>query len=146
VPIPEQVKVVGHAVRAMYLFSAAADLAHENDDPTLLATCERLWDNLLTKRMYLTGGIGPSRHNEGFTQDYDLPDETAYAETCATIGLIMWNHRLLQFAGDRKYADVVERGLYNGFLSSVSLEGAPSPSTGFLAKSMIRMSPAVRRR
>jgi DUF1680 family protein len=124
VPIREQVKVVGHAVRAMYLFSATADLAHENDDPTLLATCERLWDNLLTKRMYLTGGIGPSRHNEGFTQDYDLPDETAYAETCATIGLIMWNHRLLQFAGESRYADVIERGLYNGFLSSVSLEGA----------------------
>ena len=124
VPIREQGKVVGHAVRAMYLLSAAADLAHENDDPTLLETCERLWNNLITKRMYLTGGIGPSRHNEGFTQDYDLPDETAYAETCATIGLIQWNHRLLQFAGDSKYADVIERGLYNGFLSSLSLDGA----------------------
>ena len=123
VPIREQSKVVGHAVRAMYLLSAAADLAHENDDPTLLETCERLWDNLLTKRIYLTGGIGASRYNEGFTQDYDLPDETAYAETCATIGLIQWNHRLLQFAGDSKYADVIERGLYNGFLSGVSLEG-----------------------
>ena len=124
VPIREQSKVVGHAVRAMYLLSAAADLAHENDDPTLLETCERLWDNLLTKRIYLTGGIGTSRHNEGFTQDYDLPNETAYAETCATIGLILWNHRLLQFTGDRKYADIIERALYNGFLSSVSLEGA----------------------
>ena len=124
VPIREQGKVVGHAVRAMYLLSAAADLAHENDDPTLLETCERLWNNLITKRMYLTGGIGPSRHNEGFTQDYDLPDETAYAETCATIGLIQWNHRLLQVSGDSKYADVIERGLYNGFLSSVSLDGA----------------------
>ena len=73
--------------------------------------------------MYLTGGIGPSRHNEGFTTDYDLPDETAYAETCATIGLVMWNHRLLQFEGDRRFADVMERGLYNGFLSGVSLDG-----------------------
>jgi DUF1680 family protein len=124
VPIREQSKVVGHAVRAMYLLSAVTDLAHENDDPTLLKTADRLWANLLTRRMYLTGGIGPSRHNEGFTQDYDLPDETAYAETCATIGLIQWNQRLLQFAGESKYADVIERGLYNGFLSSVSLDGS----------------------
>ena len=122
-PIREQTKVVGHAVRAMYLFSAVADLAHENSDSTLLDTCERLWNNLVTKRMYLTGAIGPARHNEGFTEDYDLPDETAYAETCATIGLIQWNHRLLQFSGESKYADVIEQGLYNGFLSSLSLDG-----------------------
>jgi DUF1680 family protein len=122
-PVREQEKVAGHAVRAMYLYSAAADLAGENDDPSLLDTCERLWDNLITKRMYLTGGIGPSRHNEGFTEDYDLPDETAYAETCATIGVMLWNHRLLQFAGQAKYADVLERGIYNGFLSGVSLSG-----------------------
>ena len=122
-PIREQEKVVGHAVRAMYLFSAVADLADECDDATLLETCDRLWDNLINKRMYITGGIGPSRHNEGFTTDYDLPDETAYAETCATIGLVMWNHRLLQNEGDRRFADVMERGLYNGFLSGVSLAG-----------------------
>jgi DUF1680 family protein len=122
-PIREQEKVVGHAVRAMYLYSAVADLAAECDDPSLLETCDRLWDNLINKRMYITGGIGPSRHNEGFTTDYDLPDETAYAETCATIGLVMWNHRLLQFEGDRRFADVMERGLYNGFLSGVSLAG-----------------------
>jgi DUF1680 family protein len=123
VPIRQQEKVVGHAVRAMYLFSAVADLAHEYDDPSLFDTCNRLWDNLINKRMYLTGGIGPSRHNEGFTDDYDLPDETAYAETCATIGLINWNHRLLQFNGESRFADVLERGLFNGFLSGVSLEG-----------------------
>ena len=122
-PIREQEKVVGHAVRAMYLFSAVADLADECDDASLLETCERLWDNLVHRRMYITGGIGPSRHNEGFTTDYDLPDETAYAETCATIGLIMWNQRLLQFEGQRCFADVMERGLYNGFLSGVSLAG-----------------------
>ena len=122
-PIREQEKVVGHAVRAMYLLCAVADLASEYEDPTLLETCERLWDNLLTRRMYLTGGIGPSRQNEGFTRDYDLPDETAYAETCAAIGLALWNHRMLQFDGDRKYADVVERSLYNGILSGVSLSG-----------------------
>jgi uncharacterized protein len=124
VPIREQTKVVGHAVRAMYLLSAVADLAHENDDPTLLETSERLWNNLATKRMYLTGGIGAAHNIEGFTQDYDLPDETAYAETCATIGLMLWNHRLLQFSGESKYADMIERALYNGFLSGVSLDGA----------------------
>jgi DUF1680 family protein len=122
-PIREQEKVVGHAVRAMYLFSGAADLAAEYDDASLLETCDRLWDNLIHRRMYITGGIGPSRHNEGFTTDYDLPDETAYAETCATIGLVMWNHRLLQFNGEARFADVMERGLYNGFLSGVSLSG-----------------------
>jgi hypothetical protein len=122
-PIREQSKVVGHAVRAMYLFSGVADLADVTQDAALLDSCERLWDNLIYRRMYLTGGIGPSRHNEGFTDDYDLPDETAYAETCATIGLVLWNHRLLQFDGSRKFADVMERGLYNGFLSGVSLDG-----------------------
>jgi DUF1680 family protein len=134
--IRQQTKMVGHAVRAMYLLSAAADLAHENDDQSLLETCERLWDNLVTKRMYITGGIGSTRANEGFSQDYDLPDETAYAETCATIGLILWNHRLLQFSGESKYADIIERALYNGFLSGVSLDGTrffyenPLASTG----------------
>lgn len=86
-PIREQPKVVGHAVRAMYLMAGVADIAHEIDDLSLLETSERLWENLVYQRMYLTGGIGPSRHNEGFTTDYDLPDETAYAETCATIAL-----------------------------------------------------------
>jgi uncharacterized protein len=124
VPIREQTQVVGHAVRAMYLLSAVADLAHENDDPTLLETGERLWQHLVTKRIYLTGGIGAARQNEGFTQDYDLPDESAYAETCATIALIQWNQRLLQFSGEGKYADLIERALFNGFLSGVSLDGA----------------------
>jgi uncharacterized protein len=122
-PIREQEKVVGHAVRAMYLYSAVADLADETDDATLLAASERLWENLTGRRMYITGGTGPSRHNEGFTTDYDLPDETAYAETCATIALVMWNQRLLQFKGESRFADVMERGLYNGFLSGVSLAG-----------------------
>jgi uncharacterized protein len=123
VPVRQQEKVVGHAVRAMYLLCAMTDLASEYEDSTLKETCDRLWDNLLNKRMYLTGGIGPARHNEGFTMDYDLPDETAYAETCATIGLMLWNSRMLQSDGHRKYADVVERALYNGFLSGVSLDG-----------------------
>ena len=123
VPIREQDKVVGHAVRVMYLLAGVADLAHEYDDPSLLETCEKLWENLVHQRMYLTGGIGPSRHNEGFTTDYDLPDETAYAETCASIALIMWNQRLLQFEGDGRYADILEQTLYNGFISGLSLDG-----------------------
>jgi DUF1680 family protein len=123
VPLRQQDKVVGHAVRAMYLLSAVADLSYERDDPSLWKTCLRLWNNLVTKRIYLTGGIGPASQNEGFTQDYDLPDETAYAETCATIGMIQWNHRMLQISGEAKFADEIERGLYNGLLSSVALEG-----------------------
>lgn len=123
VPIRQQNKVVGHAVRVMYLMCGVVDLAAASNDSTLLETCEQLWRNLVYKRMYLTGGIGPSRHNEGFTTDYDLPDESAYAETCASIALIMWNYRLLQVSGDGKYADVLEQSLYNGFISGVSLDG-----------------------
>ena len=122
-PVRQQDKVVGHAVRAAYLFSAAADLVMETGDESLFETILRLWENLVTRRIYITGGIGPSKSNEGFTQDYDLPDETAYAETCATIGLMLWNHRFLQLCPERKFADTLERGLYNGFLSGVSLSG-----------------------
>jgi hypothetical protein len=122
-PIREQEQAVGHAVRAMYLFSAVADLADEYNDPTLLAACERIWEAMTSKRMYLTGGIGPSHGNEGFTRDYDLPDESAYAETCAAIGLVLWSSRMLQFGGDGKYADLAERALYNGMLSGVALNG-----------------------
>src|SRR5258708_2957652 len=86
-PVREQDRVVGHAVRAMYLYSAMADLAGESADPSLLSACERLWADLTGKRLYVTGGLGPSAGNEGFTPDYDLPNETAYAETCAAVGL-----------------------------------------------------------
>ncbi len=78
---------------------------------------------MTSRRMYLTGGIGPSHSNEGFTRDYDLPDESAYAETCAAIGLVLWCGRMLQFKGEGKYADLLERALYNGTLSGVSLDG-----------------------
>ncbi len=123
VPIREQHEVVGHAVRAMYLYSALADLARELDDESWLAVCEGFWRHLSSKRMYITGGIGPSADNEGFTADYDLPNDTAYAETCAAIGLAFWCHRLLQLDTDRRYADVLERVLYNGILSAISLDG-----------------------
>jgi DUF1680 family protein len=123
VPVRAQHEVVGHAVRAMYLYSALADLAGETGDRTLLETCEELWLHLCTRNLYITGGIGPSPANEGFTADYDLPNESAYAETCAAIGLVFWNQRLLQLECDARYADVLERALYNGVLSGVSLDG-----------------------
>ena len=123
-PVRELATVTGHAVRAMYLYSAMADLAGLHGDAALRAACERLWQDLTLKKLYLTGGIGPSQHNEGFTRDYDLPNETAYAETCAAIGLIFWSHRLLQLECDSRYADVMEQALYNGALSGVSLDGA----------------------
>lgn len=107
----------------MYLYSVMADLALEKGDSDLMTACKRLWDDLCLKRMYITGGIGPSASNEGFTTHYDLPDETAYAETCAAVGLVFWNQRMLQLEGDGKFADVVERALYNGALSGVSLDG-----------------------
>nr|HET6903761.1 beta-L-arabinofuranosidase domain-containing protein [Ktedonobacteraceae bacterium] len=123
VPVREQDEVVGHAVRAMYLYSAMADLAGELHDQSLFDADQRLWDNLCTTRLYITGGLGPSRHNEGFTTSYDLPNETAYAETCAAIGFVFWNHRMLQLDCNARYADMLERALYNGVLSGVSLDG-----------------------
>ena len=122
-PVREQTEVVGHAVRAMYLYSAMADLAYIAEDETLLQACKRLWDHLSSKRMFITAGIGSSRYNEGFSSDYDLPNDTAYAETCAAVGLVLWSHRMLQLECDARYADVMERALYNGVLSSVSQAG-----------------------
>jgi len=123
IPVREQTVVTGHAVRAMYLYTAMAGLAHETDERSLFEACERLWHSVVDERMYITGGIGPAASNEGFTVAYDLPDETAYAETCAAIGMVFWNQRLLQASGDGKYADIVERALYNGTISGVSLDG-----------------------
>jgi uncharacterized protein len=107
----------------MYLYSAMADIAAEDDDPTLRVACERLWHDLTPKRLYVTGGLGPSWTNEGFTSDYDLPNETAYAETCAAVGLVFWAHRMLLMTGHAQYADVMERALYNGAVSGISLGG-----------------------
>ena len=122
-PVREQKEAVGHAVRAVYLYSAIADLAGESNDPSLLAASETLWDSVTKRKMYLTGGIGSTRVGEAFTNDYDLPDETAYCETCAAVGMVMWSHRLLQLDCDRRYADVMERALYNSVLSGVSRDG-----------------------
>jgi len=123
VPVRELEIVSGHAVRAMYLVSAMADLADLNNDGSLIVALERLWKQLVSKRMYITAGIGSSSRNEGFTTDYDLPNETAYAETCAAIGMVLWAHRMLRFDLNAEYSDVMERALYNGVLSGISLDG-----------------------
>ncbi len=122
-PVREQDKVVGHAVRAMYLYCGMADVAMETHDDSLRVTLDRLWDDLTSKRLYITGGMGPSRDNEGFTEDYDFPNTTAYAETCATIGLAFWAHRMLGFGPDIRYADVMEQAIYNGALSCLAQDG-----------------------
>jgi DUF1680 family protein len=122
-PIREHQQAVGHAVRATYLYAAATDLAAATGDETLVAALRRVADNLIQRRMYITGGIGSMRANEGFTIDYDLPNDTGYAETCAAIGLFFWMHRMLHLEGDGRYADIMERALYNGILSGISLDG-----------------------
>ena len=122
-PVRKQDQVVGHAVRAMYLYCGTADVAHETADETLLPALRKLWRHLTRTRLYVTGGIGSTRQNEGFTFDYDLPSETAYCETCAAVGLVFWSHRLLQLTGAGEFADVMERALYNSCISGVSLDG-----------------------
>lgn len=123
VPIRERTTAEGHAVRAMYLFSAVADLAKHLGDPALEAACERVFNNVVEKRMYITGGIGTEAFGEAFTIDYDLPNRTAYAETCAAIGLVYFASRMQKLRPDVRYADCIERVLYNGFLSGVSMDG-----------------------
>ena len=123
-PVREQSKIVGHAVRAMYLYSGMADIATEYGDDSLRVALDRLWDDLHEKRLYATGGLGPSAANEGFTADYDLPNDTAYAETCAAVGLVFWASRMLGMGPNRRYADSMELALYNGAISGLSLDGS----------------------
>ncbi|MCK4600320.1 glycoside hydrolase family 127 protein, partial [Candidatus Bipolaricaulota bacterium] len=122
-PVREQTNAVGHAVRAMYLYSGMADMAAETNDETLVTACKRLWNNLTKRQMYITGGIGSAVQGEAFTFDYDLPNDTAYTETCAAIGLVFWAHRMLMLDVDHDYADVMERAFYNVVLSGISLGG-----------------------
>lgn len=123
VPICDHRNIKGHAVRAAYLLSGATDVAGETNNPALLKMINRVWKNTTQRNMYITGGIGPSASNEGFTHDYDLPNLTAYQETCASVALAQWNHRLALLYGDARFADVFERSLYNGVLAGVSLDG-----------------------
>ncbi|MEK3909968.1 glycoside hydrolase family 127 protein [Paenibacillus sp. FSL H7-0331] len=122
-PVRQQKSAEGHAVRVVYMCSGMVDVALETGDQELLEACKSLWRNIVTKRMYITGGIGSSAYGEAFTMDYDLPGDTAYAETCASIGLIFFAQRMLQFEPDSEYADVMEQALYNTVISGMSRDG-----------------------
>lgn len=122
-PVVEQDEAVGHAVRATYMYSGMADVAALTGDTAYVHAIDRIWDNIVGKKLYLTGGIGSRASNEGFGVNYELPNATAYCETCASIGNVYVNHRLFLFHGDAKYYDVLERSLYNGVLSGISLDG-----------------------
>jgi len=122
-PVREQTVAEGHAVRAMYLYAGMADVAMETGDDELLSVCEALFTDIADRQMYITGAIGATEVGESFTYGYDLPNDTVYAETCAQIGLCFFAQRMLRHSADRRYADVLERALYNGVLSGMSLDG-----------------------
>ncbi|MDR1219223.1 MAG: glycoside hydrolase family 127 protein [Treponema sp.] len=122
-PVREQSAAVGHAVRAVYLYSGTADIARLTGDDALLEACRRLWDNIVKRQMYITGAVGQSVHGEAFTFDYDLPNDTAYGETCASIGLAFFARRMASLAPRAVYGDTLERALFNGIISGMSLDG-----------------------
>ena len=122
-PVRDLESISGHAVRCMYLYCGMADVAALKQDTGYVKAMNRLWEDVVYRNMYVTGGIGSSKHNEGFTEDYDLPNLEAYCETCASVGMVYWNQRMNQFTGDSKYIDVLERSMYNGALAGVSLSG-----------------------
>lgn len=123
VPVKEQKEITGHAVRAMYLYTGAADVAVAKGDLGYMQAMKTVWEDVVYRNMYVTGGIGSSGSNEGFSVDYDLPNEQAYSETCASVGMVFWNQRMNLLEGDSKYIDVLERSLYNGALDGLSLSG-----------------------
>ena len=122
-PVREQPDAVGHSVRAVYLYTAMADIAAVTKEPALTEACLRLFDSITGRRMYITGGIGSTVHGEAFTADYDLPNDTVYAETCASIGLIFFASKMLKLKRDGRFADVIERALYNTVLAGIELDG-----------------------
>jgi len=123
VPVRDQKEITGHAVRAMYLYTGAADVAALTGDEGYLKAMRRVWEDVVYRNMYVTGGIGSAGSNEGFTTDYDLPNEQAYCETCASVGMVFWNQRMNLLTGNAEYIDVLERSLYNGALDGLSLSG-----------------------
>ena len=123
VPVRRLTDISGHAVRCMYLYCGMADVAALKNDTGYIAAMDRLWDDVVHRNMYITGGVGSSHDNEGFTEDYDLPNLDAYCETCASVGMVLWNQRMNQLTGDSKYIDILERSLYNGALAGISLGG-----------------------
>jgi len=124
IPVIEQDEVVGHAVRAVYMYAGMSDIAAIKNDSLYSNAVNNLWSNMVDKKMYITGGIGAKHEGEAFGENYELPNLTAYNETCASIGSVYWNHRLHKSSGDVKYFDVIERTLYNGLISGLSLDGA----------------------
>ncbi len=123
VPVRETDIAEGHAVRMMYLMAGVADAYLETGDAELLAAAERVWRDMLAHKMYITGGVGARHYAESFGESYELPSDSAYAETCATIANMMWNWRMLMITGEARFAEVIETCLYNGFLSGISLDG-----------------------
>lgn len=123
VPVRDQKEITGHAVRAMYMYTGAADVAALTGDAGYMNAMKTVWDDVVHRNMYLTGGIGSSGNNEGFSVDYDLPNEQAYCETCASVGMVFWNQRMNLLTADAKYIDVLERSLYNGARDGLSLTG-----------------------
>ena len=122
-PVSLTTQITGHAVRAMYLYTGAADVAAYTGDEGYLKAMNTVWDDVVERNMYITGGIGSSGSNEGFSKDYDLPNERAYCETCASVGMVFWNQRMNRLTGQTKFIDVLEKSLYNGALDGLSLAG-----------------------
>ncbi|MBR5311693.1 MAG: glycoside hydrolase family 127 protein [Clostridia bacterium] len=122
-PVREQPDAVGHSVRAVYLYTAMADIAAVTREPELTEACMRLFDSITKRRMYITGGIGSMVYGEAFTKDYDLPNDTVYAETCASIGLIFFASKMLKLKRDGRFADIIERAFYNTVLAGIELDG-----------------------
>jgi uncharacterized protein len=122
-PVKEQTEITGHAVRAMYMYTGAADVAAHTHDTAYMRAMKKVWEDVVFRNMYVTGGIGSSGGNEGFSRDYDLPNEQAYCETCASVGMVFWNQRMNALTGEAQYIDVLERSLYNGALDGLSLSG-----------------------
>jgi hypothetical protein len=121
--VTEQTEAVGHAVRAAYMYSAMADVAALTGDAAYIRAVNALWNNVAHKKLYVTGGIGARHQGEAFGDDYELPNATAYCETCANIANVYWNHRMFLLHGEARYIDVMERSLYNSVISGVSLDG-----------------------
>ena len=122
-PVRQQMNAVGHSVRAVYMYAGMADVACKTGDEGLLEVCRRLWRNVTRRQMYISGGIGSSQYGEAFTYDYDLPNDTVYAETCASIALAFFAQRMFNLEGKSEYADVMEQALYNGIISGMSVDG-----------------------
>lgn len=122
-PVREQDKAVGHSVRAGYMYTAMADMASEVDDEGLMEACRKLWDNIVNRQMYITGGVGATKHGESYSIDYELPNDLVYAETCASVSVAFFAKRMLELEVNGKYADILEKELYNGIISGMQSDG-----------------------